>query len=373
MILHLANDYSGSTVYKNLVDNLDQMGVQQTIYTPIRDIKCANKNKVDFTVDGSRTIYSPILNSHLDRILFKTKVKKILGDVESKVDLKSLNCVHAHTWFSDGGVAYELFKKHNTPYIVAIRNTDLNLFFKYMLHLRNYGIEILKNAVEIIFIAPVYEKRFFELKSIHHLNNRFLAKCQVIPNGVDQFWIKNVQKRHYCVSSPSELLYVGNFSPNKNVMRLLQAVEILNQKSLQFNLKIVGGGGKDEKKVLDYIKKKECFKYIGMVREKEVLLKLFKEADIFTMPSKSETFGLVYVEALSQGIPILFSENEGIDGAYKNVGEKVNPLNIDEIVKSILKISENYSMYDFDPAKIVENHQWSLIANKYLKIYKSIQ
>src|SRR5690554_6593083 len=105
MILHITNDYSGSTVYKNLVGELDNLGIAQVIYTPVKSETSIGKNKIDLKVSSSEIIYSHILNKTTDRIFYRNKIKKILKDIESKVDLTKVRFIHAHTWYSDGGVA----------------------------------------------------------------------------------------------------------------------------------------------------------------------------------------------------------------------------------------------------------------------------
>lgn len=372
MILHLTNDFSGSTVYKNLIKELDRLNISQIVYNPIRDKNRIGKNKIDLTTADSEIIYSPILNSHTDRIFYRRKIKKIQCDVETKIEVSQVKLIHAHTWFSDGGVAYELFKKYDIPYIVAVRNTDLNLFLKYFIHERNYGLQILKQASKIIFISPIYFERFKSNRVVLPFLSDLEFKSEVIPNGVDDFWVNNVSERKKKVCKPVELLYVGNFSTNKNVMRLLKAVEKLNEQALTFNLKMIGGGGKEENKIFSYIETKDFFSYLGIIKDKKELQEIFKSVDIFTMPSKSETFGLVYVEALSQGLPVVYTRNEGIDGAYQNIGEKVNPLDINEIAGAILKIAENIDHYHFNPRQIVNSHKWSLIASKYQDIYNNL-
>src|SRR5690606_42090359 len=119
-ILHVTNDFSGSTVYKNLVRELDNLGLSQIVYNPIKEKSRIGKNKIDLNVTDSEIIYSHILNKTNDRIFYKQKIKKILKDIESKVDLTKIRFIHAHTWYSDGGVAYLLSKKYNIPYSVTI-------------------------------------------------------------------------------------------------------------------------------------------------------------------------------------------------------------------------------------------------------------
>jgi glycosyltransferase involved in cell wall biosynthesis len=368
MVLHIANDFSGSKVYKNLFTELDKLNINQIIYNPIQKKLPIGFNSFEIKNKASVIIYSPVLSLY-SRLNYKAKIKRIVEDIESKKIIDHVSVIHAHTWYSDGGVAYELYKKHATPYIIAVRNTDLNLFFKYMLHLRNYGLNILKNASEIIFISPIYKERFLKNETIQGCLEDFKDKCHVIPNGIDAFWIENIQNRKMTFNNPVELLYVGNFTLNKNVIRLIKAVEILNSNEVKCNLKIIGSKGKEHNKVLKRIKTKDYLTYLGEIRDKNELKKIFRNSDIFTMPSKSETFGLVYVEAISQGLPILFAKNEGIDGCYESIGEAVIPLEIKDISSGITKIINNFKEYEFDPKDIVQNHNWIYIAERYNKLY----
>ena len=90
------------------------------------------------------------------------------------------------------------------------------------------------------------------------------------------------------------------------------------------------------------------------------------------MPSKGETFGLVYIESLSQGLPVLYLRDEGIDGVFKyKIGEKCNVHSIKEITDSLVNLIDNYSKYDIDKIDF-EQFRWRNIAARYLTIYKSI-
>ncbi len=232
MILHITNDYSGSTVYKNLVRELDNNGAGQIVYNPVREASRIGKNKIDFENTGSQIIYSHILSKYADRVLYQKKINKIVQDIEAKLDLRTVRFIHAHTWYSDGGVAYELHKKYNIPYIVAVRNTDLNLFLKYFLHERGYGKKILQNANKIITISAVYKKRMLEDPRLSHIMNDVQQKVMVIPNGVDPYWIESkVAERKIAEDKKSvQLLYVGKFDKGKNVFNLVNAVKNHNHK-----------------------------------------------------------------------------------------------------------------------------------------------
>ena len=370
-ILHLANDYSGSTVYKNLCLYLDKLGVEQIVYTPIRMQHQKGQNKIQFINNESRIFYKKTLNNYT-RLNFYHKIRKINNDLLKTIpNISQIKVIHAHTLFSDGAVAYKLFKKFGTPYIVTIRNTDLNLFIKYMVHLRKLGIQILQNAKKIIFISTVYKKRFQNLSYMKDHIKSIENKLLVIPNGVDFFWIKNSSNRKERVNYPVQLLFIGNFGMNKNIGNLIDAVNLLNNKGGNYILNLVGGG-RENKSVSKQITQNKFVKFYGAVYDKNKIRNIIRNSDIFTMPSKTETFGLVYIESLSQGIPVLYTKGEGIDEMYNNIGEVVDANSVTSISNGIKKICNNYTEYDFLPKEIVSNHDWNKIANQYHNIYQTI-
>lgn len=374
MILHITNDYSGSTVYKNLIQELDQLNIAQIVYNPVREVGRVGKNNISLKNDNSKIIYRHILSKYLDRIFYQIKVNKIVADIENTIDLAQVTFIHAHTWYSDGGVAYELHKKYKIPFIVAVRNTDLNLFLKYFLHKRNYGKNILLAADKIITISAIYKARLLNDRGLSSIVSIIRDKINIIPNGVDPFWIdRKVPSRKPIINKDMvQLLYIGKFDRGKNVVNLVNAVKNLNKQNItQFRLTLVGGKGSDEKCILNSIKNQHAFNYVGRVDDFGELQKYFQHSDFFTMPSKAETFGLVYIEALLQGLPVLFTKNEGIDGYYdSSIGEKVQNTSVEEIQKNIERLISNQNDYNYNIEELSNNHNWKKIAQVYSQIYK---
>lgn len=372
-ILHIVNDYSGSSVYKNLICELDRFNFDQIIYTAVREKSKVGSNEVRFFSPNSEIIYSPILNWNIDRVFYPYKLFKILKDIQSKVDLTKIQCIHAHTWYSDGGVAYYLSKKYNIPMVVAIRNTDLNVFQNKLAYLRPFGRKILSHSKKVILISASYYQRVLSLKSLVSIKDELIEKIEIIPNGVDPYWIENVRfKKKTALKKIVHLLYIGRFTTGKRVPSLQQAVILLNKEGkTKVVLHLVGDGGADSSKVKAIAEKNpEYFQLYGKVNDKVVLKDIINLCDIFTMPSIHETFGLVYVEAMLQGLPVLFTQGEGIDGYYSdNVGEKVVRDNVYEIKDKIRKLIVNYESYILPIDLIKKNHDWRLIAEKYKKIY----
>ncbi|WP_152266627.1 glycosyltransferase family 4 protein [Agriterribacter humi] len=374
-ILHIANYYIGAKVYKNLVLALDQIGVEQTIYTAFAGQHLVGANQPKLEVPASKIIYRPILNTYT-RLNYGHKTKKITADILKYISDEKFNVLHAHTLFSDGRVAYNLYKRYGTPYIVAIRNTDLNFFFRYFLHLRSQARNTLLSAKKIIFISEAYRKRLLAHPYFSNYRDELAAKSIVLPNGIDPYWLNNaVILSHQKLQAPARLLYVGKISRGKNLLRLITVVIRLNSSGIKCVLHIAGSGsGKYYQAVASLIKKhRELLVYHGAITDKASLLSLYRESDLFVMPSRKETFGLVYVEALSQGIPVIYTKNEGIDGFFPpETGESVNCDDEDDISFKIRKILENYSIYCFEPQKITCAFNWTSIAEKYSAIYNSV-
>lgn len=365
MILHITNDYSGSTVYKNLVKALDDLEVPQIVYNPIREANRIGKNQISFRNPNCKIIYAHILNK-LDRVLYKKKINKIVKDIEAKVDLSKITFIHAHTWYSDGGVAYLLAKKHNIPFINAVRSTDLNVFYKYLIHQRSFGKKILQSSQQVVLINNASNA------IMHQIDRTIDNKLKIIPNGVDSFWIENHQSKIKKSTNTLKLLYVGTFIKRKNLDKLIEAVINLSTK-ISVSLTVVGNGNNPfAEQVKKQIKNNaSLIDYKGLITNKEELLKIYRDHHAFVLPSKSETFGLVYIEALTQGLPIVFVKEEGVDGIYEEaIGEKLSEPSVQEIENKILLLNKENEKYTIPTAKIVENHNWNLIAKKYKEIYQ---
>ncbi|MFD2966712.1 glycosyltransferase family 4 protein [Sphingobacterium bambusae] len=374
MILHICNDFSGSTVYKNLFQELDGLGISQSVYHPTRDKYRINKNHITFKNEGSRIHYDYVLNKSIDRIWYRHKIKKIVSAIERKIDLSKIALIHAHTWYSDGGAAYILSQKYGIPYVVSIRNSDVNIFHKFLLHERAFGKKILENAKAVVTISAAYRKRILALSSLQKIKVGLNLKLDVIPNGVDPYWIMNAMPfSRRQLGTAISALYVGKFDSGKNVLSLVRAVVALNAvRAYKIVLNLVGEGGADHKKIEAFAKRyPDQIILHGKISEKEKLRELFNHADFFAMPSKGETFGLVYVEAMLCGLPVIYTEGEGIDGFYPDtIGTKVRRSSLEEVKLRLDEMVEKYQTRLIPTKELQNNHNWAKISLLYKDLYE---
>ena len=368
-VLHLSNDFTNSKVHSNLYRELDADGVKQTVFVPLR--KGAPE---DNRFDGQRTtfVFAHILK-RLHRIFFFHKIERTVREIEKTVDLSQISCIHATNLFSDGMAARELHCKYGIPYIVAVRNSDVNAFLRYLPHLWWVHRAVLEDADKVVFITPNLRERLLKHPTLFKMRERVSAKSVVLPNGINEFWISNLQTTS--TAEPHHLLYAGNFTRNKNLPRLIHALQTLRTEFPDLHLDVAGDGGNDQERVLALMHRNaDWISYHGKVTDLEEMKSLYRSSRIFAMPSKSETFGLVYVEAMSQGLSVLWSRGEAIDGMFpETIGESVNPLSESDITAALKRLLLHPESYQPLPASAFDTFRWPSIAQQYAALYAEIK
>lgn len=369
-ILHLCNDFAGSAVHSELYSRLEQFGVDQVVYCPIRNAKLEGNNF--FEGKNTEIIYSNLIKLH-HRLCFHLKINDIVKDVEKRVNLSEVNCIHATTLFSDGAVALKLKQKYGIPFIVAVRNTDVNVFMRFTPHLWNVHREVIQAAEKVIFISPNLQHRVANHWTLSKQVDLLAQKGVVIPNGLNDFWLQNIDT-HHTAADPYSIVYVGKFDTNKNVLRLMHAVFRLRSSIPNIHLSLVGGGGEQEHTVKQLVEHfPALFSYHGKITDKVLLRNMYRKNRVFAMPSKKETFGLVYLEAMSQGLHVLYTRGEGIDGMFdKKVGEAVNALSEEEICEGLEKMLLHPEEYENLQPVDFEDFDWKKIAQLYHRIYTAL-
>lgn len=365
-ILHINSYYSVSKFYKNLYDEQVNHGLDIDVFVAIP----SNFEKRDFNHGG----YTTISRNHnqFDRFLFHLKHKKILKDVINKYVMEDYSVIHAHSLFSNGYIAYRLKKEFDIPYIVAVRNTDVNLFFKKMIHLRKLGIEIMNEANQIIFLSKPYRDQTIENYIPKSLRKSIYNKVSIIPNGIDEFWFDNiVSTKPKPVKPYLKLLQIGDINRNKNIETTLKAIDVLFKMGFKVTLDVVGKV-KDQN-VFDKMKDYDFVNYLGY-KPKEELINIYRENYIFVMPSIHESFGLVYAEAMSQGLPVIYTRGQGFDGQFQDgeVGYCVDCNDATEIAEKIIEIADKYNEVSMRCKDKSNKFNWDMIVNNYQKIYYDV-
>ena len=365
-VLHICNGYADSKVHSNLTKALDEQGLQQTVYCPVREEKFLGR----FQFEGKNIdfVYSFCIKPWY-KFVYQHKRRRLYKDMKRRIALNKFDIIHAPTLFSDGGLALKAYKEYGIPYVVAVRNTDINVFIKYLKHTHHTGREIALHAKKIFFISKGELDEFIESNFARPIYSQIKDKIVLQPNGIEEYWLEHVS---HTPRRGHQILYIGDFTSNKNVGRVITAINQLKETAEFADLKfVVVGGGKDkDNSTLKMIESHPDFiEYLGKIYNKEKLASIMQQSALFVMPSIHETFGLVYIEALSQNLPVIYSKRQGIDGLFdESVGIRVNPLSVDEICEAIRNILENPGKYS-NKSISFSDFDWRNIAEKYIIFY----
>ena len=364
-IAHLCSYYIGSKVHAMLFEALESSVSNQAIYVPVR----AENEKQAYKSEllESRINYRSIIKPY-HRYLYKTKIRCFLSDyfeTYRKDEIESIDCFHAHTLFTDGGLAYELHRLTGKPYVVTVRNTDVNIFLKYAFHLHGYIKKVVDSAAKIVFVSPAMEELFFK-----YFDRKAINDTCVVPSGIDPFWFLSGNSVKQNTDISPRILFVGNINKNKNPLLLAHAFENVLEKYPASMIKFVGPQGCQSKKLDELSRSIDSIEVVGSVRRKHELKKYYQWANIFAMVSHTETFGLVYVEALSQGLPLVYSKGQGFDGFFpdREVGVSCDSKSISEVSSALIEVFE----HGYLQAELISasgKFTWDSVSQKYIDIY----
>lgn len=213
----------------------------------------------------------------------------------------------------------------------------------------------------------------------------YKEKIKIIPNGIhlDEFDIPfSKEECRYKLDIPPEtkvVLFVGHLLPHKGPDVLLKAVpQIL--KSLK-NIKVIYlGSGQLQNSLINMSRKMNINKNIefqGYVEDKFKKALYYKAADVLVLPSFSESFGIVNLEAMASGLPIVASNVGGIPNV---VIHSINGLLFDAgdhraLADEIIYIFQNDELREFfakNGKKMVQDYSWEKIALKIERVYEEL-
>jgi len=200
---------------------------------------------------------------------------------------------------------------------------------------------------------------------------------KVIPNGInlDEF-NPNVLKVEKYSDDKINLLFVGRIEERKGLIYLLKAFEILNKEFSNLRL-IVVGDGPLESECKDYVKKHNLKEVIFEGRVTKGIARYYKTADIYISPALfRESFGLVLLEAMACGTPVVAFANQGYKELLKNKSSGrflTKPRDYVNLAKKIELLIRNPDLRKKISEKgiqEVKQYAWQSVTNEVLEFYK---
>ncbi|HLI45776.1 MAG TPA: glycosyltransferase family 4 protein [Geobacterales bacterium] len=201
-------------------------------------------------------------------------------------------------------------------------------------------------------------------------------KIVVIHEGVDTNKFNPNNKPIFRDKFKSEyvILYVGNLFKTKNVDKLIRLFYYI-QKRIDASLVIVGSG--PDLQYLESLTKelgleKKVF-FEGFVKDED-LPYYYASCDLFASLSIIEGFGLIFLEAMASGKPVVALNIASIPEVVQDGGILIDKFEMKEIgdkIINLLKNREEYEKYRERAIEIAREHDWNNIARKYIEFFKS--
>ncbi|ASJ17242.1 glycosyl transferase [Thermococcus chitonophagus] len=201
---------------------------------------------------------------------------------------------------------------------------------------------------------------------------------EVIPNGVDtevfnpkdRETARDVIERKFGIDTENTVLYVGRLEPRKGVSYLISAM-----RNVEGKLIIAGDGGLRpllERKAREL---KIQARFLGKVSYSD-LVYLYKAVDVFVLPSLSEAFGIVLIEAMASGTPVIGTSVGGIPEIIDGCGILVKPKNPSELAEAINTVLSNQEIAKklgrLGRIRAEAVYSWKVIAKRTLKTYREV-
>jgi N-acetyl-alpha-D-glucosaminyl L-malate synthase BshA len=271
---------------------------------------------------------------------YETELASKMVDVVENEGLDLLHVHYAIPHASAAFMAQQILKSRgvNIPFITTLHGTDITLVGK------DASFEpvitfCINQSNAVTAVSESLKQDTYE----HFDTNR---EIKVIPNFINDFIedptaLDIERRRKYANDDEKIVCHVSNFRKVKRVEDVVRIFHKIN-KSVKSRLLLIGDGP-ERHNVEILCRELETCDRVMMVGKIRDAANLMSVADLFLLPSETESFGLAALEAMSVGVPVISTNTggipevnkEGFSGYLSNVGD------VDEMAENGIRILEN--------------------------------
>ncbi len=322
-------------------------------------VKNRPKQEIYNNVNITRTSLFFLNNlSHSSLIYIITAMPFIFLKSLNLIKKEKIDIMHCQSFLS-GFLGYFLFKLTKISYIITVQRLERD---------KSFIRRLVYNNAKTCIAASVKIREYFE--SIECKN------IKVIPNGIDLERFRNLDrsenKRKLSLNGEFVIMTIARLEKVKGIKYLIQAVKDLDFK---YKLLIIGDGS--ERENLENLSKslglKKHIQFLGQI-ENNRAPDYLSVADCFVLPSVSEGFGIVILEAMAAKVPVIATKVGGILDLIedKETGILVDPKSPEQIkgaivaIHSKLKFVKKLTEQAFSALK---RYNWDNIIEMVYRIY----
>ncbi|MEZ3144867.1 glycosyltransferase family 4 protein [Halobaculum sp. MBLA0143] len=204
----------------------------------------------------------------------------------------------------------------------------------------------------------------------------------VVPHGIDPAPYRRVDadgvRAEYGLAEESRLLlFVGKFHGYKDATTVVETFDRLRSEGRDVELVMLSGGGKRDEAVRRRLADSPWRDHTRLVTEvtDRRLYRFYDAADVFTLPSRNEAFGLVFLEAMASGTPVVAVNAGAAPEVVGDAGRLVPPGDTEAFVGGVRDVLDDDDM----AAEMcrrgrerVERFSWRRAAEAYVEIYREV-
>lgn len=296
-----------------------------------------------------------------------SELKKILKAEQA-------NLIHIHVW-NPASCRYAFPAASSTKTPIIITEHDPFQLSKIKDLYKKFS---LKKVKKIITVSKNNKKLLSKLYP------EYKEKIQVIPNGVNISWWK--AQIMGMQSEDHQKIKTGTFHANEDSLIISTVAELHHRKGLDILIRAIPkvvekfantkfvfvGDGPDKEEFIELVHKLRLENHVTFLGRRKNVARLLAVSNIFVLPSRREAFGLVNVEAMLCGLPIIASKVGGIPEIVEDgkSGLLVEAENIEALENAIIKLIQNPDLRSelakngymrahehFDMKEMIERHQ----------------
>lgn len=322
-------------------------------------------------------------SSYLEGENFKSWTFRFNSDaIREAVNINSriggFDLIHAHDWL----VAYPgraVTKIFEIPLVTTIHATEhgrnLGLHNRMQLEINEIEKNLALEAERVICCSQYMQDE------ISSLFGRPREDITIIPNGVDSELFKPMPQNPRFNISPEEkvIFFLGRLVPEKGIWFLINAMPQILAEIPQAYLYIGGRGPMlpDLKRLTNRLGLNEKVVFTGFIYHEERNY-IYDRAKVAVFPSLYEPFGIVALEAMATGTPVIVGDVGGLSEIVANevTGIKVHPANETELAQAIIRVLRDDKLADAlrtNAGNVVADvYNWNVIAESTIRVYSEV-
>ena len=294
--------------------------------------------------------------------------------VEQIYDEFPFDLIHAHVAMPDGYGSALLARRFGVPFVVTIHGQD---FYQtvYRSHASKQAVGfVLRQASRIVVVSQI-------LRTLAQQHFKGIdSKVVVVSNGIDLEKINDI-----CSADENSnrvlpvVVSVSNLIKRKAIDVNIQAIARLKKKYPELQYWIVGSGSEEQflKETASRLGVASRVHFFGRQPHRKAL-EYIANGGIFSLPSWDEAFGVVYIEAMALGKPVVGCQREGPSSFVEHgkTGILVKCKDVDSVVEALDFLlshpAEAASMGRRARKMVLQNYTWQRNAEKNLEIYREV-